>query len=445
MEVNVVAGHIDHDGGVFRNVDEFEIDTTITGGGKLLTGEREHLRGGFAVSDEGDELLVVLYALAIDGGKAAIIGELKADGIRRFIVVVLVTGGGAFRRLSRGIDGTRVLQFGQGGGKLGLEVGFRIVRVIGAVHVLQRVCCVEGDVIVLLPIALSGHDRRAARVVAPLGLTAGDRSLVLVTLSGTCHRFVAILGIPCRVALADKAALAICADVTLHITRRKAVDTGVGTANRKHGFPIVRTELRAETDGAPAEAGAVVLARGIRSFPRILQRPHDQFAVDHGKTFGLYRIRAINIILIADICLTVRVLTDVKVTTYVGCHTRILASHARSVAQRVRGWSALGTIRQAAFVRLGIVGGEEGSYCYGGHHGYRYGGGGQGAGTRKRATGCRSRSCIVSWCVADTITPLPHLVPYPQSVHPSEPLNSRVDILCIMILCIMPLSLLFYV
>ena len=267
MEVNVVAGHIDHDGGVFRNVDEFEIDTTITGGGKLLTGEREHLRGGFAVSGEGDELLVVLYALAIDGGKAAIIGELKADGIRRFIVVVLVTGGGAFRRLSRGIDGTRVLQFGQGGGKLGLEVGFRIVRVIGAVHVLQRVCCVEGDVIVLLPIALSGHDRRAARVVAPLGLTAGDRSLVLVTLSGTCHRFVAILGIPCRVALADKAALAICADVTLHITRRKAVDTGVGTTDRKHGFPVARTELRTETHGTPTETGTRIDARRIRSLP----------------------------------------------------------------------------------------------------------------------------------------------------------------------------------
>lgn len=287
---------------------------------------------------------------------------------------------------------------------------------------------------------LCGHDGGTACVGAPLGFVAGDGSFVFITLRGFCHRLVTITLVPFRVALTDEAAFAVCADVALRIARGKAADTGAYTANRKHGFPIARTELRAETDGAPAEAGAVVLARGIRSFPRILQRPHDQFAVDHGKTFGLYRIRAINIIIIADVCVIIRVLTDVKVTTYVGCHTCILASHARGVTQRIRGRSALGTIRQAVFVSFGIVGGEEGSYCYGGHHGYRYGGGGQGAGTRKHATGCRSRSCIVSWCVADTITPLPHLVPYPQSVHPSESLNSRVDILCIM-----PLSLLFYV
>lgn len=98
MEVNVVARHIDHDGGVIGDIDEFEIDATIAGGGKLLTGEREHLRGGLVITGEGDELLVISYAFRIDGSGASVIGELEADGILRFIVVVFVAGGSAFRR-----------------------------------------------------------------------------------------------------------------------------------------------------------------------------------------------------------------------------------------------------------------------------------------------------------------------------------------------------------
>lgn len=90
MEVNAVARHIDHDGGVFGDIDKFEIDATVIGGGKLVTGESEHLRGGFVVTGEGDELFVIFYDFLIDGSGVSAIDELEADGIRR--VVVLVAG-----------------------------------------------------------------------------------------------------------------------------------------------------------------------------------------------------------------------------------------------------------------------------------------------------------------------------------------------------------------
>ena len=184
-----------------------------------------------------------------------------------------------------------------------------------------------------------------------------------------------------------------------------------------------------------------MLSTGCASVPHlpcVLQRMHRKAAVDHGQTFSFDSVRASWTGFTSQI--GVFFAAHVHISANVRSYTGIGTFHAHIIAQANRRWRTSRTVFQPAFVSFGIVGGEEGSYCYGGHHGYRYGGGGQGAGTRKRATGCRSRSCIVSWCVAGTITPLPHLVPYPQSVHPSEPLNSRVDILCIM-----PLSLLFYV
>lgn len=125
MEINVLAGHIDHDGGVIGDTDEFKIDATIAGGGKLLTGKREHLRGRFTVAGEGDELLIIRYVLIIDGSEVFVVYEFEANRIRR--VIVLIPNGNIFRRWFGSIDSTRVLQFGQRCGKLGFEVGLRIV------------------------------------------------------------------------------------------------------------------------------------------------------------------------------------------------------------------------------------------------------------------------------------------------------------------------------
>ena len=196
------------------------------------------------------------------------------------------------------------------------------------------------------------------------------------------------------------------------------------TFNHKNVSIIGRQVLGAEchsADGEEALLGTLHIA-----------------ASNEGLAFHLGRPRAFNRTLSQLLRVTGLRPADIEITADKSRQTSIRLIHGSTAITHS---DICGLInRPRDFIRLGAIGGEEGSYCYGGHHGYRYGGGGQGAGTRKRATGCRSRSCIVSWCVAGTITPLPHLVPYPQSVHPSEPLNSRVDILCIM-----PLSLLFYV
>ena len=212
--------------------------------------------------------------------------------------------------------------------------------------------------------------------------------------------------------------------------------TRIGCAVASHHQHItagLRTELSAETNYAESEAVAA---------PTCFRAVSGKLTVDQREAFGLHRIGLVNLLNRTEISVGTTIVlvvgAHVHIAAHISGHTRIDSGSTDIVAQadRLRRANA----RFCGSVSFGIVGGEEGSYCYGGHHGYRYGGGGQGAGTRKHATGCRSRSCIVSWCVADTITPLPHLVPYPQSVHPSESLNSRVDILCIM-----PLSLLFYV
>lgn len=91
MEINVVAGHIDHDGGVIGDIDEFKIDTTIAGGGKFRTVNAENLHGRSTVTVEGDELLIVFYDAVVDSGVVVVIGEPVTDRVFRFIVVVLVS------------------------------------------------------------------------------------------------------------------------------------------------------------------------------------------------------------------------------------------------------------------------------------------------------------------------------------------------------------------
>lgn len=176
----------------------------------------------------------------------------------------------------------------------------------------------------------------------------------------------------------------------------------------------------------------------FHSFPSFLLWIHGQAAVHNRQTFGFNGIGAGRTSSIVQRTSIRRLSPHIHISANICSDAGISACDTHVITQANRSRSAGFSVSE--LLCLGIVGGDGGGYGYGGHHGHGHRGGGQGAGTRKRATGCRSRSCIVSWCVADTITPLPHLVPYPQSVHPSESLNSRVDILCIM-----PLSLLFYV
>lgn len=208
--------------------------------------------------------------------------------------------------------------------------------------------------------------------------------------------------------------------------------TRIGCAVASHHQHIATgrwTELSTETNYAEAEAFAA---------PTCFRAVSGKLTVDQREAFSLHRIGLVNLLTRTEISVATYVGAHIHVAAHISGHTRIDSGSTDIVSQADRLRRA--NTRFCGSIRLGVVGGDEGGDGDGGHHGHGHRGGGQGAGTRKRATGCRSRSCIVSWCVADTITPLPHLVPYPQSVHPSESLNSRVDILCIM-----PLSLLFYV
>lgn len=91
MEIDVAAVNIDHYGSLVRNIDEFEINATVTGRGKSRTFNVENLHGRDTVALEGDELLIVFYIIvAIDSGAGVVIGEPVTDSIS-FAVVILVS------------------------------------------------------------------------------------------------------------------------------------------------------------------------------------------------------------------------------------------------------------------------------------------------------------------------------------------------------------------
>ena len=70
MEIDAAAVNIDHYGSIVRNIDEFEINATVTGRGKIRIFNVENLHGRDTVAGEGDELLIVFYSIivAIDSG-----------------------------------------------------------------------------------------------------------------------------------------------------------------------------------------------------------------------------------------------------------------------------------------------------------------------------------------------------------------------------------------
>ena len=75
MEIDVAAVNIDNYGSLVRNLDEFEINATVTGRGKIRIFNVENLHGRDTVALEGDELLIVFYIIvAIDSGAGVVIG-----------------------------------------------------------------------------------------------------------------------------------------------------------------------------------------------------------------------------------------------------------------------------------------------------------------------------------------------------------------------------------
>ena len=117
MEIDVAAVNIDHYGSIVRNIDEFEINATETGRGKIRTFNVENLHGRGTVALEGDELLIVFYIIfyiivAIDSGAGVVIDEPVTDSIS-IVVVILVSLDRTFWRLANCYTGTCVPYLGQ--------------------------------------------------------------------------------------------------------------------------------------------------------------------------------------------------------------------------------------------------------------------------------------------------------------------------------------------
>ena len=91
MEIDVAAVNIDHYGSIVRNIDEFEINATVTGRGKIRTVNVENLHGRDTVALEGDELLIVYYTVVIDNGGGGVAIDEPVTDIISIAVVILVS------------------------------------------------------------------------------------------------------------------------------------------------------------------------------------------------------------------------------------------------------------------------------------------------------------------------------------------------------------------
>ena len=138
MEIDVAAVNIDHYGSIVRNIDEFEINATVMGRGKIRTFNVENLHGRDTVALEGDELLIVFYTVVIDnGGGVVVIDELVTDRIS-IAVVILVSVDRIFWRHANCYIGTCVRYLGQRLRKFLLDI-VSISRIISAIHTFQRI------------------------------------------------------------------------------------------------------------------------------------------------------------------------------------------------------------------------------------------------------------------------------------------------------------------